>query len=198
MSDVDMEGYSAARLWQYGKSVGWGLASLGLQQHAVEEAKHSRIFSKILFELFPYLATKELVGKLDSCSPRIDSSEIVSSTSWEAGPNFEEVLNSMLLVNLYEIKALYLEHLLRPVVTAYANETSITKLDRMMALLIRDEINHIRYSAEIINIACQNGYRSYCEQALSEFTSTLDRVVEAELDGEDDKLSFTFNMGVST
>jgi hypothetical protein len=52
VSDADMEGYSAGRLWQYGVTIADKSLSDGMLKHAKDEAKHSKMFAGMLFETF--------------------------------------------------------------------------------------------------------------------------------------------------
>src|SRR5258706_13707157 len=55
VSDANMEGYSARRLWQYAIAISDNRLSTGMLSHAEDEAKHSRMFARMLFETFPQL-----------------------------------------------------------------------------------------------------------------------------------------------
>src|SRR4051812_36914245 len=48
VTDADLEGYSAAQLWTYSSRIEHEGFAAGMQQHARDEARHSRMFSNLL------------------------------------------------------------------------------------------------------------------------------------------------------
>ena len=178
-----MEGYSAGRLWGYGATIEDRETSLSMQRHAKDEAKHSRMFAKLLFDVFPDLESKKLKVQLAQYAPNLRSRTTQTETN-EKSPPFDEVLNSMLLINLFEIKALFLGHLLKPVMIAHAPPKNRERINNFMDTIIGDEARHIQYSADFIENACKKGYRDFVSKALPEFQDTLNLVTTSELAGE--------------
>jgi hypothetical protein len=176
VSDVDLEGYSARQLWAYASTVSHLKFANGLRVHAIDEARHSRMFANFLFAIFPKLRTVELCKKLDEMSPSLRMSEAVLPEPDSEERPFEELLNSAILINLHEIKALILEHLLRPIMLAYCSPEQQARVSRLTNLLISDEVRHIRYSAEFIEIAANQGYRQYIFDAMADFQTVLNSV----------------------
>jgi hypothetical protein len=182
ISDVDMEGYSAGRLWQYGVTIEQSSIADGMRRHAVDEARHSRMFAKMLFKVFPSLESDALKTKLRTYSPDLKSLAPRAPDSLAPPPGMEELLNSLMLINLFEIKSLILEKLLAPVLVAHAPGENRDYLGRNMSTIVADEVNHIRYSADILEEASRTGYADYIFDGLRDFQRVLNMVTERELE----------------
>lgn len=177
VSDADMEGYSASRLWQYAPSVEDSTFREGLLVHAADEAAHSRLFGKLLTILFPAIAKADV----RAAAPHMDPSLTKDVAAPIATQSFDETLSSAILINLFEIKALVLEELLRPTALAYAPSESASSVSRIVDKLVADELRHVHYSAAFIDRAIAGGYGSHVDAAMSDFQAALNHVTEAEL-----------------
>lgn len=181
LSNVDMEGYSAGRLWEYSTCIPQGAIASGIRKHACDEAKHSRMFARIAFSTFPRIETEQLRVRLQGCAPALNLTTSVANGESESH-DFEELLNSLILLNLFEIKALFLEKLLTPVLLAHAPEANRAYLERVMAIIVRDEVGHIRYTADFLADLANQGYEEHIVVSMREFQAVLNRVTEKELD----------------
>lgn len=176
ISDVDLEGYSAKQLWNYAESISEPELSHDLRIHAVDESRHSRIFSNVLFWIFPTLANESLNSQLDAMSPKLNITDISKKSSEHNLMSYHEILNSLILVNLFEIKALVLQRLLQPTLFAYSTSNIIPKLQRVTNSLINDELRHIRYTAHYIEKAANEGYGDYIHTAMEDFQKYLNKI----------------------
>ncbi len=187
VSDANMEGYSARRLWQYAVAIEDKSLSSGMLSHAQDEAKHSRMFGRMLLDTFPQLRSDQVAAQLLSYVPRLHESSTDPKDYWSATPTFEEILNTMIMVNLYEVKALVLGKLLSPVVLAHAPEKNRRRIAKMLEVILADESRHIRYSADFIERVCCNGHKKFVQTAIVEFQSMLNKLTESEI--EEDRRS---------
>lgn len=176
ISDADLEGYSSKQLWIYANSVNDSKMSKDLKRHAIDEARHSKIFGKILFLIFPEIATDELREKLNEMSPSLSLNGIETSELNTVSVSYKETLNSLILINLFEIKALLLQRLLQPTLFAYGNSELNPKIQRSTNSLIADEIRHISYTAEYLEAAASIGYSDYIYSAMSDFQKYLNQI----------------------
>ncbi|MEZ2310493.1 hypothetical protein AB6809_28010 [Paraburkholderia sp. RCC_158] len=183
LSNVDMEGYSAGRLWEYSQRLGQTAIARGVRKHAYDEAKHSRMFARITFNTFPRIATEKLRTKLHGCAPKFESVPSGAKAEFESY-DFQELLNSLILINLFEIKALFLERLLTPVILAHAPDANRAKLERAMAIIVTDEVGHISYTADFLAALARQGYQEQVMVSMREFQTVLNEVTEKELDGD--------------
>lgn len=178
-SDSYMEGYSASRLWQYASSLSDQVVADSIRRHARDEAKHSRMFAASVFKAFPTLEDPDLRVSLESNTPEL--SDVQVGAHLLDVPSQEELLNSMMLVNLFEIKALVLCKLMKPVVLAHAPDGNRQVLDRLFNAIERDECQHIRYSASFLEQASSAFGGAHIKEALISFQCALNRVVCDEL-----------------
>ncbi len=176
ISDADLEGYSSKQLWIYANSVSDSKMSQDLKLHAIDEARHSKIFGKLLFLIFPSSATNELSEKLKEMSPSLSLKDIDNSGSNIVDMSHQEILNSLILINLFEIKALVLQRLLQPTLFAYGNSELNPRIQRSTNSLIADEIRHVSYTAGYLESAIKTGHRDYIFSAMSEFQKYLNHI----------------------
>lgn len=181
-SDSYMEGYSGKRLWQYAGLLQDQKLAQRMQEHAMDEVRHSKIFARALIKTFPVLASDELRNDLARNAPTLGT--VPTRTLDDPVPDAEEVLTSLILINLFEIKALVLGMLMKPLVIAHSPECNRTVLRKMLDTVIADEACHISYSADFIESACLNGHRDLVRDALRDFQNTLNQVAATELEGD--------------
>lgn len=171
-SDAHLEGYSARQLWAYaGTSIDPDFAR-DLRLHASDEARHSRMFAKLLFVIFPEVETTELRQKLSDMSPRLKLREAQPPKEQESRP-YSELLNTVILINLFEAKALVLERLLQPTLLAYCSPENERRVRRASDALIADEVRHVRYTANYLERASAMGYSDYIFQVMADFQDIL-------------------------
>ena len=181
ISDADIEGYSAGRLWDYTYGVEDQKFKEGMRAHALDEARHSRLFTRMLFRLFPELETEKRSAEMLKMAPDLKPLQKIQTASKDFF-TFEEVLNSAILINLYEIKALIMLKLLGPTLTAYCDSSEKTWAKQVTSALIKDEARHIGYTADFIEKACNRGYKNYVSDAVEEFQKALNEVTTGELE----------------
>jgi hypothetical protein len=181
-SDCYMEAYSAVRLWQYASRVQDDAVSKQMRRHARDEAKHSKMFASVIFRTFPSLDEAGLRRQLDSYSPDFERVEVGSHLL--ADPSEEELLNSMLLINLYEVKALVLCKFARAVVLAHTAADQQRRVSAVFEAIERDECFHIRYSAAFLEQASERVGADHIREALSGFQEALNGMMLSELEDQ--------------
>ncbi|KWD61901.1 hypothetical protein WL68_21055 [Burkholderia cepacia] len=148
------------------------------------------MFARIAFNTFPRIETEQLRVRLQGCAPALNLTTPVANVKGESH-DFEELLNSMILINLFEIRALFLEKLLTPVLFAHAPEENRAHLERAMSIIVRDEVVHIRYTADFLAELANQGYEEQIIVSMREFQTVLNRLTEKELD-EDSRATSSF------
>lgn len=176
ISDADLEGYSAKQLWIYANCVTDSALAHDLRLHAIDEARHSRLFGKLLFTIFPSTVTTELREKLEEMSPKLQIKEVNEEVDNSQIMTYDESLNSLILINLFEIKALVLQRLLQPTLFAYGNSGMNPRIQSTTNSLIVDEIRHISYTAKYLEKAATTGYYDYICMAMADFQKYLNHV----------------------
>lgn len=146
-SNLYMEGYSAGRLQQYGQVIGEQRLAAHLQRHAEDEARHSRLFHELLFATFPELLQDEgFRGEADDNV--VDLASVSRCPPDYPVPAQEEVFNSLVLMNLYEVKAAFLGNYLLPFACAHAPAASADRVGSVLRSILQDEGHHITYTAK--------------------------------------------------
>jgi hypothetical protein len=184
-SNADLEGYSAKRLWSYARTVTDPNFASGLRTHALDEARHSHIFASLLSKVFPTALTAAVRERLSEMAPRLSLGAREDSPNAPMGdpaPTAAELLDSAILINLFETKALILEELLRPTLLAYCPRKSHATVERMLDALITDEVRHIRYTADYIELAATAGHADRIFKAMSDFQWSLNTVTLSEVE----------------
>jgi hypothetical protein len=190
VSNADLEGYSARQLDNYCQTLAIPSFANGMKRHALDEARHARIFTHLLFLLFPALETKEQKHKMEAFAPVLNPATFGGTDPDLKDLNeetMEEMLNAAILINLHEIKALVVEELLVPVLVAYGTEGTQSKIGLLARRLITDEVEHIRYSARFIETAMNQGYGDYVFDAMADFQRTLNLVTLEGMDSTNQK-----------
>lgn len=178
-SNADLEGYSAKQLWSYANAIAEGPLCEGLRKHALDEARHSKMFSSLLFLAFPNVESPELRSRLSLLTPDLKIQQPLPNIHQERPTS--EILNSLVLMNLHEIKALVLEYLLQPTLIAYAALSNRKAIRRLMERLIRDEVEHIRYTAAFMEEKARQGHLDDIVDLMSDFLEILNAVTDDEL-----------------
>lgn len=178
VSNADLEGYSGRQLWLYANGVQDPDFASEMRQHARDEVSHSKLFARLLFELFPTLATDSRRRELAAMARPLREIPATPKAPWQ----LEELLNSVILINLHEVKALVLERLLEPVLLAYAGAASLSSCERMAERLLADEVEHIRYTARFVERAAEEGSEDYVLNAFRDFQGAINQVTRDEVE----------------
>lgn len=181
-SDSYTEGYSATRLWQYASSLPDKSMELALMRHAKDEAKHSKLFATAVLKTFPQLGGPSLRSSLESNTPNLDQVDVRDLLL--NPPSQDELLSSMLLINLYEVKALFLCMMTKPVALAHAPAENTSGLGKLFDSIAQDEGHHIRYTAAYLEEACNQGHRQVVESMLREFQESINQVTHNDLEAD--------------
>jgi hypothetical protein len=168
-SNAELEGDSARQLWNYAAAVEETFAA-EMRKHAADEARHSKLFGRLLLRLFPNFDTDAQRRELAALSPALSGRAPVGG-QWKP----DELLNSVILVNLYEVKALILGKLLAPLLVAYAEPEDRDHIERVTGVLLNDEVEHIRYTARFIERSSRENGEGI-EAAFVDFQRELNRM----------------------
>lgn len=184
LNDADMEGYSAHQLWQYSTLTPDLELKEGLKKHARDEARHAGMFGALLLNILPSMDTPEIRQRLRSLRPKLADPALSPPT--KSHFDMDSLVNTAVLINLHEVKALVLEKLLHPLALAHSAAAARPRTDAILNTLTKDEVEHIRYSALFMVRMMNSGYRSYIDSAMSEFLDAVNDVTWDEMDIKQD------------
>lgn len=186
VANAHMEGYSSKQIWDYSQSIADAELANNIRLHALDEARHSKIFPKMLNLTFPEALDEELSFKLKQLSPDLMQwhSSGVASVSNTPLMTEQQVLNTLIQINIFETQALLLQYLLRPPLLAHSSSDVHSRLLRFCSSLIADEIKHIKYTALYIERAMLRGHEEYIYSAMIDFQAMFNQMTLENVEQE--------------
>lgn len=181
------EGEGAEKLWKLAASSVVPTISEAVRLHAVDEARHSRLYLGMLRVAFPVSLDDENLKQLYDRTPQFTINDHP-----ERRGDFSDllVLDHLIQMNIGEVRTRVHQLLLMPVIQAHCSSDKRTqaRLQGVLKSILDDETRHIRYTAELIEegMARNRGYvRDLLYHRLQEFNQiTLDEVGESSFDDE--------------
>ncbi len=150
VGNASNEGWGSSKLWVLaGKTHEEPISAL-IRQHAMDEARHSRLYSRMVELVFPGTVTEALKKEFAAFAPVFRSKDRP-----EPLPpyNHQEVLDNLLQMNVAEIRTMVNQMLVRPVLLAYCPQASRAQVTRMLDRLMWDETRHVGYTAQLMDHA---------------------------------------------
>jgi hypothetical protein len=150
VGNASTEGWGSSKLWVLaGKTQDEPISAL-IRQHAMDEARHSRLYSHMVELVFPGTVTEALKKEFTAFAPTFRSKDRP-----EPLPPYtlQEVLDNLLQMNVAEIRTMVNQMLVRPVLLAYCPEESRAHVTRMLDRLMWDETRHVGYTAQLVDQA---------------------------------------------
>jgi rubrerythrin len=184
--NAEKEGEGARRLWQMAAATAAPDAAAQIRRHAVDEARHARIYLRMLDAVFADCADAELRAHLDAIAPTYSLREAPAPS---ATPDAEErTLDGLIQMNLGEIRTRVNQLLLEPVLLARCPEELRPRLARLLGSIIRDETRHIHYTGALIERAARAGggglARDLLDYRMRQFCAlTLEEVGRGDFEG---------------
>lgn len=180
-----LEGYGATQIWKFADRLGDQRYAAAVRQHSLDESRHSTMFIRMLELTFPGIAIDAATrDRLQALQPRYSSRhhppEMTPSPG--EGTHGSDAIVELIGVHITEIRALVLQHLLRPVILAYAPPSALTVLTRCSDVLIRDEARHIGYSARFFEEAAADGHADFLFETFAREAAEFNTVTMEELE----------------
>lgn len=187
IANAALEGYGATQIWKFSNKVDNESYASAVRKHALDESRHSTIFIIMLKLVFPRAHMDTATAKtIDELQPHYSAK---SHPPIEKAPDGElysgdRLLHELIQVHITEIRALVLQHLLRPTLLAYSPSPARDRLDALSRSLIRDESRHIEYTAEIFEAAAANGHKDFIFQSFESCMREFNDLTMIELERE--------------
>lgn len=181
------EGEGAEKLWRLAASSDIPAVSEAVRLHAVDEARHSRLYLGMLRVAFPVSVDDESLKELYDHTPAFTIKDHPDRLG-----DFSDllVLDHLIQMNIGEIRTRVHQLLLMPVIQAHCSrdKRARVRLQRVLDSILADETKHILYTAELIETAMERNQRYISDllyHRLEEFNQiTLDEVGESTFDDE--------------
>ena len=186
LANAEVEGDGAAKLWKIAAYAGRDVHARLVQQHAVDEARHARLYLHMLERVFPGALDPQLRQAARSMAPALSMNHALERSD-PARPL--RLLDDFVQMNIGEIRTRIHQQLLRPVILAHCPTSERERITRSLDSLLADETRHIAYTAELIERHCQDGDEEFVRftaaKRLGQFNQiTLDEVGALIFDGE--------------
>jgi hypothetical protein len=122
--------------------------------HATDEARHSRLFVKLVSMAFPGMFADGALSTYRGKLTKIEKHKLVKS----ATPiDVKALIDNLVQMNMGEIRTRLHMELIAPVLHAFTPDESKAELECMLQGLAHDEIVHIGYIAGILEEMCADG-----------------------------------------
>ncbi len=188
------EGQGARQVWQFSQQIDQPEFQELTRNHAIDESRHSKMFATLLDLLFPTQLERETRAKVKTFSPGYKPGDLPESKSTVKLELVDDrsMMDTLIQINLLEIRALILQLLLKSVLKAYAQPQDLAVVSRMCERFIYDETQHIAYSAQCIAKYWESGNlaqeiqheRDWLQSQMIYRQSTVNQMFLAEAEGQ--------------
>jgi hypothetical protein len=182
-----LEGYGSTQVWNYSTRMHHDEYVAAVQQHALDESRHSTMFVSMLHLAFPGLELDDKTAqRLQSQQPRYTLANLPEAKRLDPGNRMSSAdsLSELVGIHLTEIRALVLQYLLRSVIEVYAPDDSRKRIAMFCASLIKDEARHIDYTARIFEALAQQGHADQLTDLFETRVRDFNDVTMVELERE--------------
>jgi len=178
VANAAKEGEGAQKLWGLaGRTANYEVAEQ-IRMHAVDEARHARLYIAMLETAFPDTISEEIRPALLALSPGYSPRD-QPPVSPPAADN--RVLDELIQMNIGEIRTRIHQLLLRPVLTAYCPPDRRGKLARILDSLLEDETRHIEYTARLIERSIGRGLGEFVHRTMAKRLDEFNQITLGEV-----------------
>jgi rubrerythrin len=174
------EGEGAERLWNLAACTpDAGIASQ-VQQHAIDEARHSRAYLTLLDLVFPGAVDEPLRKRLQQLSPGYTRTTPLAPTK---GSRYAiaVTVDELVQMNIAEIRTRIQQLLQRPVFLAYCSADRRARVRRILDSLLFDETRHVAYTARLIERAAQGSGAGQVMDLMRERVRDFNEITDDEM-----------------
>jgi len=148
------EGEGARHLWDMAACTKDTDIASRMQDHAIDEARHSRGYVALLELIFPEALDEQLRTQLRRLSPGYTkTSPLTAKGSPYAYP---ATVDELIQMNIAEIRTRIYHLLQRPALLRYCRPDRRARLSQILEALLFDETRHIAYTARLIERIAQD------------------------------------------
>jgi hypothetical protein len=174
------EGDGAEHLWDLAASTPDREVARQIQQHAIDEARHSRGYVTLLELIFPRQVDARLVARLKKLSPGYTHKSPLKANKRSAYARAATV-DEFIQMNIAEMRT-RVQHLFqRPVLLRYTRPAQRARVRRILDSLLRDETHHIAYTARLIERAAQSAGAARVVDLMHERMRDFNEITEGDL-----------------
>jgi hypothetical protein len=176
ITNAEREGDGATRLWSMASRTAASGYRARLQEHAVDESRHSLLYLSLLDLCFPSSVEARFRRELASLSPRLSMhSELRVFPGSPYGRPAS--LDDFVQMNIAELRTTLHHVLQRRALEKHCPPAAWPRVRKILDSLLNDELYHVAYTAEIINGAPAHTLEELMHQRVDDF----DRITRGEL-----------------
>jgi hypothetical protein len=181
LTAAQSEGEGARHLWDMAACTSDGEVARQMQQHAIDEARHSRGYVTLLGLIFPEAADEELRTRLGSLSPGYNGKSPLVPTAGSPYA-YPATVDELIQMNIAEIRTRIYHLLQRPVLlNSYCKPNQRPRVRQMLDWLLVDETRHIAYTARLIERAVQASGGDQIMDLMRERVKDFNEITEEEV-----------------
>jgi hypothetical protein len=177
------EGEGARHLWDMAACTTDVEVARQIKQHAIDEARHSRLYVTLLGLIFPEAADEKFRKRLGSLSPgyTANSPLVPMAGSPYAYP---ATVDELIQMNIAEIRTRIYHLLQRPVLLdRYCKTDQRPHVRKILDWLLVDETRHIAYTACLIERAAKASGSGHVTDLMRERVKDFNEITDEELAG---------------
>jgi hypothetical protein len=180
ITNAEREGDGAKRLWSLSAcSPDSDIAGL-LKVHAVDESRHALIYLRLLDLAFPGMTNPDFRRELSMLSPHYSvrsDTVAVEGSPYAKAPSIDDFIQ----MNIAEIRTTIHHLMLRPALEAHTSARVKGRLKPMLDSLLRDELKHVAYTAELIAGLFEKGKAPGLSSLIRRRLRDFNQITEEEL-----------------
>lgn len=183
LTAAQSEGEGARHLWDMAACTPDAEIARQIQQHAIDEARHSRGYITLLGFIFPEAADEGLRTRLRHLSPRYTGDSPLTPTAGSPYA-YPATVDELIQMNIAEIRTRIYHLLQRPVLLDHSCKTNQNQCPRVRQILDRlliDETRHIAYTARLIDRAAQASGSEQITDLMRERVKDFNEITEEEM-----------------
>lgn len=146
ISNSVKEGEGARDLWTLAGRIENPIVREKVVQHAKDEAKHARMYVGLIKVVFPGALQKQDECRVLERAPSFPAVCVPDSEFYSD----EMIIDLLMQINLGEFRTRVHQLLMTPVLECICS-TNLIKLEALLGVIAKDELNHLYYTAEIID-----------------------------------------------
>lgn len=150
MTNAEREGDGATRLWSLSACSSDTRIREQLKAHAVDESRHALLYLALLDLAFPGSVDQDFRRELQQLSPHYSMTMEVFAVPGSPYAK-EPTIDDFIQMNIAEIRTTIHHLMQRRALLGHSPPAHQTKMQRILDALLRDELNHVAYTAVIID-----------------------------------------------
>jgi hypothetical protein len=180
MTNAEREGDGAGRLWSLAACSTDEPVRQQLKRHAIDESHHALAYLSLLDLVFPGIVAPAFRTQLDELSPRYSMGQAprpVEGSPYAHAPSLDDFVQ----MNIAEIRTTIHHSLQRAAIARHCPPVNLPRATRILDSLLRDELNHVAYTAILIEQRAAMGSTKTFEGLFCQRVCDFNRITTTEL-----------------